>query len=123
MTAGAGASAVHQVLGDIERLGTFVDKLPEILGLAESFILATTGEIAAIEKIRQSVFMQHAMDTHMAIFDPEVDAVITGTAAVKLAATGTLKNTKVFFQQGFFEITRLDVQGFKKLELDLGGQA
>ena len=77
----------------------FVDKFPEVLGLAQDFIFpGSRGNIGAKQEIVQAVGVQNAVDDHFAFDDFKVDAVIFGDVAIKnftilfhLAETGVIQ--------------------------------
>ena len=84
-------------LGHLQGLVTFVDELPEILRLAQRFIFAATGQVTAIKKVGKSVFIQDAVNANMTILNTKVDAMITGTAAVKLPPSRALQDAELLF--------------------------
>lgn len=62
----------------------FVDKFPEVLGLAQDFIFpGSRGNIGAEQEIVQAVGVQNAVDDHFAFDDFKVNAVIFGDVAIK----------------------------------------
>ena len=84
-------------------------------------VLAAAGQVAAVEKIGQRVFVQHAVDSHITIGEREVDAVVAGPAAVDFFP-GPFKHAEAPAQSRVIHIRRLDVQRLQQLELNLGGQ-
>lgn len=89
--------------------------------LAEGIVFTTAGEVAAVEEVGEGVFVDDAVHADVAFGDGEVDAVVPGAAAVELFA-GTVKHAESAGEVGVLYVTRLDVQGFEKLELHLGRQ-
>lgn len=90
-----------------------------MLGLAECLVLAAAGKIAAVEEIGEGVFVQHAMDAHVALIRRKIDAVVARAAAVEFLLA-TLKQSKARLQGFFFQIGGGNVQRLQNLKLDLG---
>jgi hypothetical protein len=92
--------------------------VPEVLGFAQLFVLATAGQVAAEEEVGEGVFVQHPVNAHVAFDDAEVDAVVTGAAAVKFFAA-TLQDAVAFGEDRFVDVGGLDVQRLQQVKLGL----
>lgn len=84
------------------------------------FVFATR-EVAAEEEVLEGVGMDDALDADGLIVGSEVDAVISGSAAVEFFAFA-VEDAEAFRKAAFGEVSFGDVEGFEELELDLSGE-
>lgn len=58
----------------------FFDEFPEVPGFTQFLVFGA--EVGAVEEVFQGVFVQHAVDDDVAVFDLEVEAVVLCAEAV-----------------------------------------
>lgn len=62
-------------------ISAFVDEMPEVLGICESFVLGR--EFGAIEKVSEGAFVEDAVDDHFIFGHFEVEPPVVGAEAVE----------------------------------------
>jgi hypothetical protein len=96
------------------RIAAFVDELPEVLGLSESFIFCN-GHFRAKEEIRERALVQYSVNHDGSVFDFEVNTPVSRTETIELFVIAL--DQSVFVPIELLEIAFLYMELIEQFEL------